>query len=179
MEEILELQNSVSDNQALDDLELMILAGHEVVEFPLIHRFTPGVYSREIFMPKDSLLTSKIHKTEHQFIILTGKVVVTMPGDETELFEAGHIGITKPGTRRALYIQEDCRWITFHPLSESEEESRTNGETDENLVSMIEERIIQKTEIPGLNGKNVYDLYQEKLALQKEGSLTELDEGGQ
>jgi hypothetical protein len=86
---------------------------------PLTHRFTPGLYCREIFMPKGTLLTSKIHKTEHQFIISKGSVSVwTEDGGVTRLTAPFH-GITKPGTRRILYIHEDTIWTTFHPTTET------------------------------------------------------------
>ena len=37
--------------------------------------------------------------------------------DKTELLTAWHHGITYPGTRRVLFIHEDCRWTTFHPTN--------------------------------------------------------------
>lgn len=90
------------------------------VDTPLTHRFTNGMYSREIFMPAGTLVVSRQHKTEHQYVVLTGKVMVNVPGEGVKILEAGHVGITKPGTRRALYIIEDCKWITFHPTKETD-----------------------------------------------------------
>lgn len=84
------------------------------VNCPLVHRFTPGLYTREIFMPKGTLIISKIHKTEHPFIITRGKVSVWIEGVGVKVFNAPYVGITKPGTRRILYIHEDCSWLTFH-----------------------------------------------------------------
>lgn len=63
-------------------------------------------------------VTSKIHKTEHQFAILEGRCrVFNVESGETIELAAGHVGITKPGTRRVLVILEDCRWLTFHPTN--------------------------------------------------------------
>jgi hypothetical protein len=80
------------------------------------HRFTPGLYIRQIFMPKNSVLTSKIHKTEHPFTVSKGlcHVYIEERG-EWETFSAPHTGITKPGTRRLLIIEEDTVWTTYHP----------------------------------------------------------------
>ncbi len=101
-------------------LERELAERFEPVDMPVTHRFTPGLYAREIFMPAGTLLTSKIHKTEHPFVVLSGKVSVwTGDGDE-ELIEGPHVGITKPGTRRVLYTHEDTRWITFHPSEETD-----------------------------------------------------------
>lgn len=96
------------------------MAQFEPIEAPVINRFTPGLYSREIFMPAGSLITSKIHKTEHPFVVLSGKVSVwTNDGDRVDI-EGPYVGTTYPGTRRVLYIHEDTRWITFHPSDETE-----------------------------------------------------------
>lgn len=89
------------------------------VECPLEHFFTPEIYTRKIFMPKDSLVVSLKHKTTHPFFILKGKVAVLKEspngGFETEgLYEAGHMGITRPGTKRFLYNIEDTVWVTCH-----------------------------------------------------------------
>ena len=65
-------------------------------------------------MPKGTLIISKIHKTEHPFVIVKGKVSVWVEGIGTVTYTAPYVGITKPGTRRVLYIHEDCSWLTFH-----------------------------------------------------------------
>ena len=90
------------------------------VECPLVHRFTPGLYTREIFMPKGTLIISRVHKTEHPFAVLAGRATVWAEDGGVVTVEAGHLGITQPGTRRMLYILEDCRWATFHPTTETD-----------------------------------------------------------
>src|SRR5687767_12638530 len=126
-------------NEAIDRLEMGALAHLPAIDLPLIHRFTPGLYAREIFMPKGALVTSKIHKTEHPYVILEGAVsVYNTETGEVQNLEAPHVGITKPGTRRVLYMHEDTRWITFHPL--------VAGEESEADLPKIEERIIERRE---------------------------------
>ena len=98
---------------------------------PVTHRFTPGLYIREIFMPAGTALTSKIHCTEHPYVISRGVVSVFTEADGAKLLSAPYFGITKPGTRRLLYIHEDTIWTTFHP-------------TDLTDVAAIEEAIIMK-----------------------------------
>ena len=84
------------------------------VELPLKHRFTPGMYIRTIFMPKGTLVVSKIHRTTHPFVVTRGQAAVFDEKDGVQEIKSGHIGITSPGTRRILYIREDCEWTTFH-----------------------------------------------------------------
>lgn len=121
-----------------DAAEVLILAiGGEVVgrgatgsTTPVVHRFTPGLYIREIFMPAGSVLTSKIHKTEHPFVISKGSVSVYSDNDGAQHITAPYTGITKPGTRRFLVIHEDTIWTTFHV-------------TDKTCIEDIEDEIIE------------------------------------
>lgn len=100
------------------------------VELDAQHLFCPGVYMRVLHMPAGSTVVSKIHKTEHFAIALTGKAQVVY-ADEKVIVEAPHIMVTKPGTQRALYILEDATWLTIHP-------------TEETDVDTIEQNIIAK-----------------------------------
>lgn len=126
----LELNKEVSE---IDQLEKVMLDNFPMVECPLTHRFTDGLYVREIFMPAGSLITSKIHKTQHQYFVLKGKVMVWVDGEE-QIIEAPYIGITEPNTQRVLYVVEDCIWATSHPNPDNE------------TVEQIEERILEKHE---------------------------------
>lgn len=108
--------------QSLNQLEQQI-AQYPPQEMPVIHRFTHGpdgkvnLYTREIFMPAGTVLTSKIHRTQHQYIVMSGRVAVWTEDTGTVEIVAPFVGITEPGTRRALLIIEDCRWITAHPVN--------------------------------------------------------------
>lgn len=108
----------------------------DMEECPLKHTFVDGAYVREIFMPKGSLITSKIHKKCHPYFIMKGKCSVITEEGKQEI-EAPYQGITKSGTKRALYIHEDTIWITVH----------VTNETD---LEKIEQEVIAKTfdEIP-------------------------------
>ncbi len=101
------------------------------IECPVTHRFTDGMYIRQIFMPKGAKLTSKIHNTKHPFVILKGDVTVYSENEGVVRYRAPMLGITKPGTRRVLLVNEDTIWTTFHPAEETE-------------VNEIENRIIDK-----------------------------------
>lgn len=123
------------NDERVDELEIYMAENYKIIDCPLVHRFTPGMYIREIFMPAGSLITSKIHKTEHPFTVSKGKVAVSIDGKDWEEFEAPYTGITKPGTRRILYIIEDCIWTTYH----------LNADNCEDLDE-IENKLIEKRE---------------------------------
>lgn len=81
---------------------------------PIRHHFTPGLYVREMFAPAGSLVTSRIHKTRHPFVISKGSCSIFIEGEGWVRMEAPHFGITEPGTRRIGYFHEDTIWTTFH-----------------------------------------------------------------
>ena len=134
-----ELVESKTMNQMIDELEATMVDNFPLADCPLVHRFTEGLYVREIFMPAGSLITSKIHKTQHQYFILKGAVSVWIDEGKEEYLQAPYIGVTQPGTRRVLYIWEDCIWATSHPNPDNE------------TVEQIEERIIEKHDNPLLS----------------------------
>ena len=129
-------------HQIVDEIEKGIFESGQPVEMPVKHHFTPGMYCREIFIPAGTVLTSKIHKTEHPFVVSLGRINVIMEDNGVEEIVAPHFGITKPNTRRVLYAVEDTVWTTFHPtdivpLDNSQKEI-------EKAVSKIEDNIIKK-----------------------------------
>lgn len=160
---------SAADHVRLDRLEESMLAsGASLVELPVVHRFTPGLYVREIFMPAGTLLTSRIHNTEHPYVVTKGRVSVFIPDVGIQHIEAPYIGVTKPGTRRVLYIHEDTTWLTFHPL--------VDGERDEHDLAEIEARIIDRRE--WADGMTAFEHYSELLEQQEldSGNLKSLPE---
>lgn len=80
---------------------------------PVEHRFSDGIYLREIFMPKGTRIIGKIHATEHFNVILTGKVTV-ITAEGIEHLEAPHTFISKAGVQKVVVIHEDCQWQTLH-----------------------------------------------------------------
>lgn len=97
---------------AIDELERFSLK-HPQVELPTVHRFTPGLYIRECFTPKNILFTSAIHRFEHPFVISMGEVeILTEEGWRHVM--SPFTGITKPGTRRVVRTLDDTICTTFH-----------------------------------------------------------------
>jgi hypothetical protein len=131
-------------NDSIDQLEAE-MTRYEPVDCPLYHKFTPGLYSRTIYMPKGSLITSLIHKTEHQFIVSKGIVRVKVNEKEWATIEAPFVGVTMPGTRRVLYIEEDCIWTTVHATDICPE-----GDS-EKAISAAAEKVIDAITEPHVN----------------------------
>ena len=104
----------------MDEIESKMVANNDLLVFPLVHRFTDGLYTREVTMPKGSLVTSKTHLLQHQYFILKGKALVWNNEGDAVYLESPYVGITEANTRRLLYIIEDCVWATSHPNPNNE-----------------------------------------------------------
>lgn len=87
---------------------------------PLKHSFAPGVYVREIFIPKGTVLTGKIHRHEHPNFLMKGEVIVVTEFGGREHLKAPMSMISKAGTKRAVYAIEDTVWITVHLTNETD-----------------------------------------------------------
>lgn len=108
-----------AQHQAIDAVEDFICSLDTVIELPVEHVVTPGLYRRTLRAPKDVLATTYIHKQTHQFVLTEGKVRVSLgtPGEFVDV-EAPYYGITQAGTRRVGRVLEDVVWTTFHPIPE-------------------------------------------------------------
>ena len=151
------------NDDRLDELEVAMLENCEPVHCLTTHRFTDGMYIREIFMPAGSLITSKIHKTEHPYTVSYGKAAVSIDNGEWLEITAPYTGITKAGTRRVLYIIEDCIWTTYHNFDGvSSDYNEFSDEEKEKIVEKIEEKILEP-HINYLTGTNMNIEYKDLL----------------
>jgi sulfur relay (sulfurtransferase) DsrF/TusC family protein len=85
---------------------------------PVKHTFMGGCYIRELFMPKDQLAVTKIHKQENVFFIMKGSFSL-LTEDGVLLIEAPYHGLTKIGTQRIMYVHEDTVFITVHSIKKT------------------------------------------------------------
>lgn len=92
------------------------------VECPLKHNFLPGIYLREIFMPADTVVIGKIHKTRHFNILQKGKVLLISEHDK-KILEGPITFVSEPGIQKLLYIYEDTFWSTVHLTNNTDLES--------------------------------------------------------
>lgn len=86
----------------------------EPADLPVKNYFSKGVYARELFIPKGTTLTGKIHKFENLNIMSKGDMSVMMDDGTVKRVQAPFTIVSPPGTRRAAYAHEDTIWTTIH-----------------------------------------------------------------
>lgn len=89
------------------------------IDLPLKHTFTTGVYMREIFLPKGSIVVGKIHRHDHVNFISYGDVTV-LTKDGLKRIQGPCTMVSTAGTKRALYAHEDTVWTTIHANPDEE-----------------------------------------------------------
>jgi hypothetical protein len=100
------------------------------------HYIAGGMYARELFMPKGSAVTGKIHIKEH-LVILCGDVSVAT-NDGVTRYTGYCTFVGSPGSKRALFMHEDTVWTAIHAT-----DKLTVEECEETLVTNSYEEFLK------------------------------------
>lgn len=116
----------------VDALEAAIRRDLPPVNMPVTNYFAPGLYARELFIPKGTVLTGKIHKYANLSIMSAGALQLFMEDGSTPVVCAPFTYVAEAGTRRAALALEDTVWTVVHA-------------TDETDVAEIEKQVVCQT----------------------------------
>lgn len=118
--------------------------------FPLKHSFAEGVYVREIFILKGSVLTGKIHRHAHPNFLMSGEVIVFTENKGREHLKAPLSMISEAGTKRAILALEDTVWITVHVTPETDLEK-----IEDYVIAKSYDDLLPSGEKLKLRGENI------------------------
>lgn len=96
-----------------------ILAQENRVMPDVTHHLAPGVYGREMVIPRGAVLTGKVHRHAHLNIVAYGRCTVATPDGVREII-GPCVFTSLPGTKRAVYAHDETGWITIHPTEETD-----------------------------------------------------------
>lgn len=105
------------------------------VDCPVRNIFAPGIYAREMTIPKGVTATGAVHKTEHLSIVV-GHCMVTTDDGVREI-NGMHTFVSKPGAKRALHAIEKTVFTTIHPTDETDLEKLCELLTDARHAELI------------------------------------------
>lgn len=90
------------------------------VQLQVFHHFPqPGVYVRELHIPKGMITVGKIHKQPCWNILSKGERSTLING-RIERITAPHVHWTPPGSKRISYTHEKSVWLTVHATLETD-----------------------------------------------------------
>lgn len=118
------------------------------IEIPVIHRYSGGIYTREITIPAGVMLTGKIYLDDHFDVMVHGDITVT--SDEGRKRLTGfNIFKGKKGKKRAGYAHADTRWLTFCACPEMPDDEYIDYLTTEDFKD-LELDWIEETDIKNI-----------------------------
>jgi hypothetical protein len=108
-----DLQNALIANNDIDGIygDGKNLVNNEI--FRIENDFADQLYMRRMYMPKDCLVVSAMHHTEHFWFLLKGKILVTTDGEEVE-HTAPCFEKSIKGAKRLILSLEDSVFINIH-----------------------------------------------------------------
>lgn len=134
--DVIEFRSSTPDEMRAKAYALESAAWAErsddIVTLATRDHFSPGVYARELFIPKGATVVGKTHKYAQLNIMSAGELSV-LTEDGVKRVKAPFIIVSPAGTKRVAYAHEDTVWVTIHG-------------TDETDVDKIEAHFVAQTE---------------------------------
>ena len=104
------LQDSIAEK--IEDMESVMLDLPQI-SIPVISNNINGMYTREILIPKGTLLTGAVHLFDYVDIMLSGDITVATQ-DGPVRYTGANVLHGKAGRKRAGWANEDTRWVTVH-----------------------------------------------------------------
>jgi len=101
----------------LEEAMKTLPASYRMQEFnegKIKHHFGSKVYGRELFIPASNIIVSKIHRGKTINVITQGFISVICPHNGYNTYEAPHIFVSEPFTKRIVIAHEDTVWFTAH-----------------------------------------------------------------
>jgi len=134
---------NLSPIQTIEAAEYFMIrdGGDNKIELPLVHHINNGLYAREIFLPKDTLLTGKVHNFDHLSTLSKGEVSIYTSDDGLVRIKAPFTWHSKAGVKRLIYAHEDTVWTTYHVTSTIDVDALTDELSYMSDLSRIAEKI--------------------------------------
>ena len=105
-------QASIPTREQIERLEAQMRMMEQLPIEP-VHHFADNLYAREILIRAGTILTGKVHSTEHLNIVSAGRIAVWTE-DGMKIVAAPCTLISRPGTKRVGFAIEDTVWTTIH-----------------------------------------------------------------
>lgn len=87
---------------------------------PAVHRFAPGVYTRELTIPPGQIVVGKRHAVEHMVMLIAGKCICVTERGVEEMVAPCHFTSPAGEKRVVLTTDSSATWVTIHPTNETD-----------------------------------------------------------
>ncbi len=104
---------------------------------PLKHSFVNGLYVRQIWNPKGMVIVTKRHKVDHVFFLMQGDLTIATEDDRYRIV-APFFGVTKAGTKRVIFVNEEAIFVTVHATEATDVEAVEKEIIDYETDALVE-----------------------------------------
>jgi len=105
----------------LAKIEKVMLEQEEQVDIPLEHTFSAGIYIRQIFIPKGTIIMGKRHRKSACNVLLCGELSLYMgEGQPTSKIKGPMLFTSAPFTKKLAYCHEDAIFMNILPTEETD-----------------------------------------------------------
>lgn len=141
--ELESLQNTMIENNHLENVfgDGKNLVNNDI--FRIENEFADQLYMRKMYMPKECVVISAIHHTEHFWFLLKGRILVTTDGEEIEHIAPCYEKSIK-GAKRLILSLEDSLFINVHKNPANTKDMK---EVEESLYSITLEEYNKKEKL--------------------------------
>jgi hypothetical protein len=141
--ELESLQNTMIENNHLENVfgDGKNLVNNDI--FRIENEFADQLYMRKMYMPKECVVISAIHHTEHFWFLLKGRILVTTDGEEIEHIAPCYEKSIK-GAKRLILSLEDSLFINVHKNPTNTKDMK---EVEESLYSITLEEYNKKEKL--------------------------------
>ena len=145
-----DLQNALIANNHIDGIygDGKNLVNNEI--FRIENDFADQLYMRRMYMPKDCLVVSAMHHTEHFWFLLEGRILVTTDGEEVE-HVAPCFEKSIKGAKRLIVSLEDSIFINVH---KNPTNTKNMNKVEELLYSITLDEYVKKEKLREKNKIN-------------------------
>lgn len=197
MESVLNFLEKISDERqgekspanlkvAIAEVEKDLLKMPQVA-CPVVHRFGPGIYMREVRVPAGTLTIGHHQNFEHQNLFLQGRVTILNDDGSTTELKAPMSFVGKPG-RKIGFIHEDMVWLNIYATNETDvekleqtfltkSEDWINGDEARTKVLSLQSSVDNNDFLDAIS-ETGFTFEQVKAMSENESDLTELPFGG-
>lgn len=103
---------------------------------PVRHYFAPGLYAREIRIPKGTVLVGAVHKRQNLAVLSAGRLQLVTDSGTVEI-SAPHTLTVMPGQKNAALALEDAVWTNFFATEETDPDKLVELLTESTAAELL------------------------------------------
>lgn len=109
---------ALAAGKSVEQVEGQMLALPQA-DCPVVHRFGPGIYIREVTLPAGIVAIGHAQRHEHMNVMLKGRVTMLNDNGTTTELVAPMVFVGKPG-RKVGFVHEEVVWQNIYATTETD-----------------------------------------------------------